>query len=186
MCPPAAIRPEPDASRRRLARWLVAPWLLALGGGGQATEADTLTLRTWPARRPVPALTLPSWEGPPWSLAAHRGQPVLLNFWASWCEPCRAEMPSLELLATRHEAQGLQVLAVNFRETDAAVRRYIEASAFSLPVLRDRDGGAAAAFGVRTFPSTVGINRQGQVLSIAVGECDWTGPAARRWVAALL
>lgn len=186
--PPQA--PFIPPGRRRLlqaAGWpLLAPWAALWSPAGQAADADALTLRAWPARQATPALTLPSWEGGTWQLAAHKGQPVLLNFWASWCEPCRAEMPSLELLATRHEAQGLQVMAINHRETDAAVRRFVDATALSLPVLRDVDGGAAKAFGVRSFPSTVAINRQGRVASIVIGECDWASPAARRWVAAVL
>ena len=171
-------------NRRRFASQLLIP-LLGLPAS-RAWANTELTHRAWPARQPTPALTLDRFEGTPWNLHAQAGKPVLLNFWASWCEPCRSEMPSLELLATRHEAQGLQVMAVNYRETDAAVRRFMEATALSLPVLRDRDGGAAKAFGVRTFPSTVAINRRGQVLSIAVGECDWASPAARQWVGALL
>jgi thiol-disulfide isomerase/thioredoxin len=151
-----------------------------------AAEPEALPVRPWPARQPTPPLLLPAWNGPPWSLQAARGKPVLLNFWASWCEPCRAEMPSLELLAARHEAQALLVVAVNFRETDAALRRFVEASGIGLPILRDSDGAAAKAFGVRTFPSTVGVTRQGRVLSTVVGELDWGSPAARRWVAALL
>lgn len=95
-------------------------------------------------------------------------------------------MPSLELLAVRHERQGLKVMAVNYRETDAAVRRFIDSTALDLPVLRDADGGAAKDFGVRMFPSTVGIDRRGLVRFVVVGECDWAGTDARRWVADLL
>jgi thiol-disulfide isomerase/thioredoxin len=175
-------RQPPVHLRRRAA--LLACALLPCTAG--AADADALQSRPWPAKKATPALLLPRWEGQSWSLAAARGLPVLLNFWASWCEPCRAELPSLELLATRHEPQGLQVLTVNFRETDGAVRRFVEATAMSLPVLRDRDGAAAQAFGVRTFPSTVAINRQGRVLSTVIGEVDWNSPAARRWVAQLL
>ena len=129
----------------------------------------------WPARRATPALLLPSWDGPPTSLQALRGRPLLLNFWASWCLPCRTEMPSLELLATRHEAEGLEVLSVNFRETDGAVRRFVEQSGITLPVLRDHDGAAAQAFGVRIFPTTVAIGRHGRALFSVIGEVDWSG-----------
>jgi thiol-disulfide isomerase/thioredoxin len=163
-------------------------WLAVVAGAAWALPAPAADgqHQAWPRRRPTPALQLPRHDGGVFSMAAYKGQPLLLNFWASWCEPCRSEMPSLELLATRHEAQGLQVLALNFRETDAAVQRFIDASAFSLPVLRDREGAAAQAFGVRTFPSTVGIDRQGRARFTVVGECDWLGAVARRWLDAVL
>jgi len=152
---------------------------LALQGTGPAR-------RPWPARRATPALELPSYEGHVWRLSAARGKPVLLNFWASWCEPCRSEMPTLELLATRFEASGLQVVTVNFRETDAALRRFNDSTPLSLPILRDRDGAAAKAFGVTTFPTTVAINRQGLAVFSVVGEMDWNAEPARQWVADLL
>ncbi len=157
---------------------LAAPWpILALGAQPQ--------LQPW-SRKTTTNLQLTDLDGAVWSLAAQRGKSVLLNFWASWCEPCRSEMPSLEQLALRHKDRGLQVLAVNYRETTAAVRRFIDATALQLTVLRDDDGGAAKAFGVHIFPSSVAINRLGQVRFVVVGEYDWSGPAASRWVNALL
>ena len=141
--------------------------------------------RPWAKGVPTPAVQLPDDTGRPWRLADQRGQVVLLNFWASWCEPCRAELPSLELLAARHEAQGLRVLAVNFRETDAALRRFTDQQPLSLPILRDVDGGAARAFGVRIFPTTVVIGRDGRGLFSVVGETDWAAEPARGWIAAL-
>ena len=140
----------------------------------------------WPASRPTPALELPSQEGPPFRLADLRGQVVLLNFWASWCEPCRAEMPSLELLAERHAKDRLSVQAINFRETDRAIARYLAQFPISLPILRDRDGGAAKDFGVRVFPTTVVIGRSGRAAFSVAGEVDWGGAEARRWIAGVL
>lgn len=158
--------------------------IAALPAGVRAADEGP-SPRPWAARQPTPALDLPLHDGGRWRLAEARGQVVLLNFWASWCEPCRAEMPSLELLEQRHEKQGLQVAAVNFRETDRAVSRYLEQSALTLRILRDADGAAARAFGVRIFPTTVAIARDGRVRFSVTGECDWTGAAARAWLAPL-
>lgn len=147
--------------------------------------ADALR-RPWPKSLPTPALTLPGFEGSAWSLTEAKGRPVLLNFWASWCEPCRAEMPSLELLAQRHEAEGLLVLAVNHRETDAAIRRFLQTMPISLPILRDTDGATSRSFGVRIFPTSVLIARDGRAAFSVIGELDWTGAQARQWIAPLL
>lgn len=161
-------------------------WLAATACAAWAWPATAAQRQDWPRRRATPALQLPGMDGAVWSLTAVRSRPVLLNFWASWCEPCRTEMPSLELLARRYQTQGLRVMAINYREGDAAVRRFIDATALNLPVLRDSDGRAAQAFGVHVFPTTVAINRQGQGLFIVMGECDWSSPLADRWMAALL
>jgi thiol-disulfide isomerase/thioredoxin len=140
----------------------------------------------WPARRPAPPLDLPQLDGARWTLARARGQVLVLNFWASWCEPCRSELPSLEGLAARHEAQGLQVLAINFREGEATLQRFVAGQGLTLTVLRDSDGSAAKAWQVRLFPSTVVVGRDGRPLFTVPGEADWGAEPARGWIAALL
>lgn len=142
--------------------------------------------RPWLASRPTPALELPAWDGPPFRLADARGQVIVLNFWASWCEPCRAEMPSLELMAERHAKDRLQVVAVNYRETDNTIRRYLAAWPLTLPIVRDSDGAAARAWLVRIFPSTVVIGRDGRAAFTVTGEVDWGGHEARQWIASVL
>ena len=186
--PRPARLPDPRAAVRRallggLALAAAAPALVR--AQAVATEGGAHK-RPWPAGRPTPEVALPAWEGPAWTLAAQRGQVVVLNFWASWCEPCRAEMPSLELLAARHEKDRLQVVAVNFRETDAALRRFLASMPLTLPILRDADGAVAKAWGVRVFPSTAVIGRDGRVAFVVTGEVDWTGAEARRWIEPLL
>lgn len=143
-------------------------------------------LKPWPKALPTPALKLPLQDGGDWTLASAAGHPVVLNFWASWCEPCRAEMPTLELLAARHEREGLQVLAINFRETDDALQRFLQSMPISLPILRDRDGAAARAWQARVFPTTVLVGRNGRAVLSVIGEADWMGAEARRWIAPLL
>jgi thiol-disulfide isomerase/thioredoxin len=171
-----------DFSRTRR-HCLAAAAAFAWARPAPATEGQR---SAWPRQRPTPAIELPALDGGAWQLAAARGRPVLLNFWATWCEPCRTEMPALQQLATDYQAQGLQLMAVNYREAEAKVRRFIETTALGLSVLFDRDGTAAKAFGVRIFPSTVAIDRRGQARFIVTGEFDWASPLARRWVVELL
>jgi thiol-disulfide isomerase/thioredoxin len=143
--------------------------------------------RDWPKGRPTPALALPAFEAAPWDLASDaRGQVAVLNFWASWCEPCRTEMPSLELLAQRYEADGLVVVAVNHRETDAAIRRFMDLMPITLPILRDADGAAARDWGVRVFPTTIIVGRDGRAAFAVIGGADWNAEPVRRWFEPLL
>ena len=125
-------------------------------------------------------------DGKEWSLAALKGRPVLLNFWASWCEPCRAEMPSLELLQTRHEKAGLVILSVNYQEPLPKIKRFLETLPMSLPILLDRDGNTTTAWTPRVFPTTVLIDRGGIPRSSVIGELDWLGATARGLIEPLL
>jgi thiol-disulfide isomerase/thioredoxin len=182
-------RSGPAVSRAPVSRRRVVLALLAVFGLAPTVvrcARPDAQARPWPAQQTTPALALPSIDGTSWSLAAMRGQVVVINFWASWCEPCREEMPSLELLATLYQARGLRVVAVNFRETDAAVQRFVQQTGLDLPVARDRDGAAAQAFGVRVFPTTIVIGRNGRAAFSVVGEVDWTGALARSWIEPLL
>ncbi len=163
---------------RRL--WIAAAACAAAWPVGAAASVR----KPWPRERPTPALKLLALDGAPWSLASQRGHPVLLNFWASWCEPCRSELPLLEKVAAQSREEGLRVFAVNFRESEAAVRRYLASAPLSLPVLRDGDGNAARAFGVNIFPGTVAIDAQGRTRSIEVGELE-PGDLARAIASAL-
>jgi thiol-disulfide isomerase/thioredoxin len=142
--------------------------------------------RPWPARQPTPALRLRAWQGPDFDLAAQRGRVVLLNFWASWCEPCRNELPSLGLLAERLRGDGVVVATINHRETDRALQRFLDSTVLTLPVLRDTDGSAARAFGVRIWPTTVVVGRDGRVRWSVVGELEWGGVMARGWLEPVL
>jgi thiol-disulfide isomerase/thioredoxin len=150
--------------------------LLAVGAFVSAKPVAAQSVRkAWPARKPTPPLELPGLNTASWRLAGERGHPVLLNFWASWCEPCQAEMPSLERLALSQRETGLRVIAVNYREGEPAVKRFLAKVPLQLPVVRDVDGAAARAFGINIFPSTVAIDRHGRVRFVLVGEFDWGG-----------
>lgn len=188
--------PQSPARRRVMIRGAAA--LLGgstLEGGGatfgtvaraQSAEAP-LVHRPWPNGQPTPPLVLPLHEGGgSWSLDEARGLVVVLNFWAGWCEPCRTEMPSLELFVQRHECDGLVVMAINYRESDAAIGRFLAQMPVSLPILRDTDGAVARDWGVRVFPTTVLVGRDGRARFCVIGEADWLAPELRSLLGPLL
>jgi cytochrome c biogenesis protein CcmG/thiol:disulfide interchange protein DsbE len=95
------------------------------------------------------------------NLADYRGQVVVLNFWATWCPPCRAEMPELDVYYRDHQADGLVMLAVNSEEAPAAVQAYFQDFGFVIPVGIDRDGSLSNHFGVSGLPVTVVLDTDG-------------------------
>jgi thiol-disulfide isomerase/thioredoxin len=173
MCPPLTRR-----------RWLRLAAGTSFVPGAVARAQPAYELRPWVGV--APALRLADIDGIAWDLAALQGRVVLLNFWATWCEPCRAEMPSLERVARRHESEGLTVLAINFKESAPTIRRFLERVPLALPVLLDRDGTAARAWQTRIFPSTVLVDRAGRPRGVVMGEMDWAGEAAEALLQPLL
>jgi thiol-disulfide isomerase/thioredoxin len=167
---------------RALLRGLACAWM----GLSLPVQAQGYEVLPWPARQPVPALQATDLKGQVWRLADLRGKAVLINFWASWCEPCRAEMPSLQDLAQRHGPDRLLVLAVNFKEPALTAQRYVERADLRLPVLLDPEGALARQWGVKVFPSTILVAADGRVHGVVRGELDWSGAAAAQLVAPLL
>ena len=136
-------------------------------------------VRPWPAARPVPALDLADLDGRRWRLGSAAGQVIVLNFWATWCEPCRVEMPSLQAMSARRRRDGVTVVAVNYREAADTIRRFLERMPLKVPILLDSDGDASVAWTPRVFPSTVLVGRDGVPAHLVVGELDWESDAAR-------
>ena len=137
----------------------------------------------WPARQPIPSVMATDLQGQLWRLSDLRGQAVLINFWASWCEPCRAEMPSLQALAQQHGPEQLFVLAVNFKEALPTVQRFVQQSQLQLPVILDPQGEIARQWGITIFPSTVMIAADGRIQGVLRGELNWTGAQATQLLA---
>jgi thiol-disulfide isomerase/thioredoxin len=166
--------------------------LVALGSLVMASAACAATgdqpgfeVVPWSAAKPAPRWQGTDLEGRVWQLSNLRGRAVLINFWATWCEPCRAEMPSLQQLALE-APDKLLVLAVNLKESEDTVRRFAQRTDLQLPLIRDADGGMARAWGVFVYPSTVLIDAKGRVHSVVRGEVDWQSAEARRLIAPLL
>ena len=124
-------------------------------------------------REPAPALTLPKLGGGgSGSLADYRGQVVVLNFWASWCKPCKQESPLLERWHRRMRERGGTVLGVDMLDITADAERFIEEYQLTYPMLKDREGEGIETFGVIQYPETFVIDRQGRIAAAQRGVVD--------------
>jgi thiol-disulfide isomerase/thioredoxin len=111
---------------------------------------------------------------------------VLVNFWATWCEPCREEMPSIEKLRARLAGRPFDVLAVNYVESPEKVSDFLKRENITLPVLLDRDQQAAEAWNAKGLPMTFLVDAGGRVRYWAFGEMDWSGGEALKIVEQLV
>jgi peroxiredoxin len=112
---------------------------------------------------PAPAFTLASRAGQDVSLAQYRGQVVMINFWASWCGPCRQEMPLLESIYKKYNKMGFTMLGVNVEPDSNAANEWLRATPVSFPILYDRDSKVSKLYDVAGMPSTVIIDRSGKL-----------------------
>jgi thiol-disulfide isomerase/thioredoxin len=150
-------------------------WLLAgFEGGGPSGFA----MAAQP--QPAPSAAFRTAGGKRLTLADFRGRVVLLNIWATWCGPCRSEMPSLDRLQALHRDDGLAVLAVSVDDGGSrAVRRFFQQSGIrNLDLYLDADGATAGAFGARSIPTTLLIDRDGNVVGSLIGAMQWDSPDA--------
>lgn len=115
------------------------------------------------------------------ALAQRAGSPVVINFWAPWCAPCRDEMPSLQRLAERWRGRGVSVLTVAVADRDEQAGDFLWQIGVTLPVLRDPDQILARAWGVRTLPATLVLDSRHRIVARWRGAVDWdASPTDRR------
>ena len=145
--------------------------------------AGVLTRWTGPPAAPLVDLFTP--EGTPLTLASLRGKVVLVNFWATWCEPCVTEMPSLQKLRDRF-APRLEVLGINYQEGPVRINEFLRESGITFPIVRDTDGAVAKAWGARIFPASFVVDRAGNVKHVLIGGADWTSAPLVSTIVALL
>ena len=119
--------------------------------------------------KPAPDFQLSTLNGQPVSLSDLRGKPVLVNFWATWCLPCRGEMPYIQQIYDEWQAKGLVLLAINIGESPSQVAKFMQSQGLSLPVLLDGKGNIAVMYNVRAIPTTFFIDRDGIIKDMKVG-----------------
>jgi thiol-disulfide isomerase/thioredoxin len=151
-----------------------------------AAGARAAELRPWTGDAAPPALVLKDLEGREHRLADYRGKVVLLNFWATWCEPCREEMPAMQRLQERLAGKPFVILAVDFGEGEPRVRAFLDKMRLQFTFLLDRDGGVARAWRVRVLPVSFVIDPGGGIRYSAVGDAAWDSPAVEQAIRGLL
>ncbi len=129
----------------------------------------------------APNFTLKDLAGKPVQLKTYRGKLVFLNFFATWCGPCREEMPALEQLQRAHSAKGFTVLAVDMRESAKTVQAFLNELKVSFPTVLDTDGTVNHDYGIRALPVSFLVGRDGKILWRAIGAREWDSAAARRY-----
>ena len=180
---------QKEAMTKNLWVWSIAIILvIVLGGGwilfsrttttGQQSGSDGVILEPAPvAGHPAPNFELQSLDGEVISLAEFKGKPVLVNFWATWCGPCRAEMPEFQEAAVDN-ADDLVVIGVNntAADTPELVADFVDELGITFLILLDEDGAIAQTYQVRGLPMTVFIDRDGMVNEV------FTGPINKAYI----
>jgi len=129
------------------------------GGGSSSAEVGSK----------APDFCLKDLSGQEYSLSELRGKPVLLNFWATWCGPCRGEMPYLEEIYREWSGKGLTLFAVNIGESSSQARGYLQTYGMSLPVLLDSAQTVAKRYNITGIPTTFFIDKNGIIQGKVVG-----------------
>ncbi|MBE2277924.1 MAG: TlpA family protein disulfide reductase [Rhodobacteraceae bacterium] len=166
----------------------------AVADTAAATGADPAALREGSMKKlaiheapqPVPTAELVTMEDAPASLEAYRGKWVVLNFWATWCAPCRAEMPALDRLQVAMPDLVVLPLATGRNPPEGIGRFFEEAGITRLQTLRDPKSALARQMGVLALPVTVILNPEGQEVARMIGDAEWDSDSARAVLAALM
>ena len=161
---------------------------MALSASTQAGSASSVAQRgIVKPGEPAPNFQLRDMNGRIVSLSELRGKVVLLNFWATWCGPCRVEMPAMERLYRTYDRKDFEILAVSTDAQGVAVTRpFQEENKLTFPILHDADFRVGLSYGARTLPMTFMVDRQGVVRQHIFGARDWEAPEAHQLIEMLM
>jgi len=158
---------------------LLLTFLTVFPAGAMEDPARALDLIKPSRQRLAKDFKVPSLDGGTLRLSELRGKVVFLNLWATWCEPCKEEMPAMERLWHRYKAQGLMVVALSMDAQGAkVVRPFVDRARFSYPVGLDPKMEVAQLYGARAVPATFIIDRSGNLFAFALGPREWDSKMA--------
>jgi thiol-disulfide isomerase/thioredoxin len=169
----------------RLRALLLAAAATALCAVAGAALAAGGKLKPWNGGA-TPPLVLRDLDGKEHRLPDYRGKVVVLNFWATWCDPCREEMPSMQRLQDKLAGRPFAVLAVDFGEGPPRIREFLKKVPVRFPLLLDRDTSAATAWKVRVLPTTLVIGPDQRIRYSVIGALEWDSPAVESTIGKLL
>jgi cytochrome c biogenesis protein CcmG/thiol:disulfide interchange protein DsbE len=168
------MAPAMSPIARRVAALVAAAAIAVAGCGGASTSAgpdgSPVTIGSPLIGKAAPALAGTTLDGAAFDLAAQRGSPVLVNFWASWCGPCREEFPLLEDAAARHAADGLVVVGALYKDDEGPARSFVAEQGATWPTVADPDRTIGSAWKVLAPPQTFFIDRNGVIREVQVGQ----------------
>lgn len=167
---------------------LLLVWISAANPEDRSLESLYASVGIQRVSPPVeaPDFTLKNLEGSEVSLKDFEGKVVFLNFWASWCGPCREEMPSMERLWQRFKEEDFVILAVDLRESRDEVVSFMNEYGLTFPVLLDSKGEVGSMFGVRAIPTTYLLDSEGKIVGGAIGARNWESDDAFELIESLL
>lgn len=129
------------------------------------------------AGAPAPNFIAQGLDHEPHTLSDYQGKVVILNFWATWCRPCRAEMPAMQALYEQYHDQGLELLALNANEDPATVEAFVEEYGLTFTILQDIGFEVSELYEVEAYPSTYFIDRRGRIQAVA-----FSGPMSESYI----
>lgn len=172
---------RPRVSRFHVMLAAIVAWALhgaALGGGVALTPVEGEPM--------APDFDLSGPKGARYRLSEMLGKPLIVNFWATWCPPCRAEMPAMERAWEALKPDGIGIVAINVGEDAETIENFIEQVPVSFPLPMDADSTVVQRWPLRGLPTTFVLAPDGRLIYKAAGERDWDDPALLEQVRALL
>jgi peroxiredoxin len=162
-------------------------WVLSYGSLALAAEGGAPGIAILNPPEKAPDFTLPAIDGQKTSLSDLNGRVVLLNFWATWCDPCRDEMPAMEQLWEKYKGQGFVILAVSLDTgSQRRVVNFAKRLGLTYPILLDPEESVGERFKVFGLPTSFFIARNGMVTGKVAGPLDWAGPKVASYIEELL